>query len=148
MLTIKSDPTYSVTIAVNVDGQHRTATVCELSATDVEQLNRFLDENTLNSFLDYRFRRHFCEALVDIPLRQAQDAQLLKEHIACSFIPGYPDEEPIEIDDDFNDVFLSTVDYLKERGLIKVYYDFNSDNLRMIEPTRVGQALIHILFGR
>ena len=147
MLTIKSDPTYSVTIGIEIDGKEKTKTVCELTMDEVEHLGEFLDKNTMNSFLDYRFRRHFCQALVDIPLRQAQDAQILKEDIANSFIPGYPDEEPIKINDDFNDVFISTVDYLQEKGLIETYYDYKSDYIRMIQPTKVGHSLIQILFG-
>ena len=148
MLTIKSNPTCSVTITVDIDGQEKTRTVSELTATEAEHLGTFLNEETLNSFLDYRFRRHFCEALVDIPLRQAQDSQLMKEHIARSFMPGNQEDETLDFGKEFEDVFLWMVDELQKDGLIETYYDFNSDYLRMIEPTKVGHALIQMLFGQ
>ena len=148
MLKIKSNPTYSVTVKLNVDGVEKTAAAYDLTATEAEHLDQFLNEETLNSFLDYRFRRHFCEALVDIPFRQAQDAQLMKEHIARSFMPGDQEDETLGFGKEFEDVFLWMVDELQKDGLIETYYDFNSDYLRMIEPTKVGHALIQMLFGQ
>ena len=51
MIKIKSNPTYSVTVQIEIDGLEKTRTVCELSIDEIEHLESFLDEETLNSFL-------------------------------------------------------------------------------------------------
>lgn len=148
MLTIKSEPAYSVTITVDIDGQERTVTALDLSPSEADHFEAFLNKEALTPFLEYRFKRAFCESLVDIQLRQAQDAQLVKEHIAGSLIPGYPEIEDFNFGSHFNKTFLEVADNLQNDGLVKIYRDFNSKNIRMIEPTKVGHYLFNLLFGK
>ena len=147
MLTIKSNPAYSVTMKVDIDGEERTMTACDLDIADAMMLDMMTNEDQLNTFLDHRFPKYFCESLVGIPLGQAQDAQLAKEYIAKSFAPGYEAGQPINISDDFDNFFIEVANVLKSRSIIKIHYDFNSENIRMIEPTKIGNIIINFLFG-
>ena len=147
MLTIKSNPAYSVTMTVDIDGNEKTATAFDLNEVEMTLVQDMLNKESLTPLLEYRFQRSFCEGLVDIPLRQAQNATLLKEHIAKSFVPADPEIVGFKSDGYFNQVFAEVANNLQKKELIKIHYDFNSENIRMIEPTKIGQFVIDLLFG-